>query len=157
MKNGCFFLFIRGCVNSPKSIHTQGGFSYTEVLVATFILAIALVPAIEALQNGVQGSIVHAAQANRHYRLTGKLEEVLAQPFSELEQAADTAGSPAVIVDTYSDVSGTEGRRLVYLARYDADNADIDNDPFTGTDPGLIWIRVQIEELSAAIETLTRQ
>ena len=133
----------------------MAGFSYTEVLVATFILAISLVPAIEALQTGVQGSVFHAAKANQHYRLTGRLEEVLAQPFSELEQAADTAGGPGVIVDSFSDASGTERRRLVYLARYDADNADADDDPFTGTDHGLLWVRVQIEGTNDALETLT--
>ena len=135
----------------------MAGFSYTEALVATFLIAMVLVPSIEALYNGVEGSSVHNTKARHHYRLTGKLEEVLAQPFSALEQAAETAGGPGVIVDSYADLPATEGRRLVYLARYDADNADTDNDPFTGTDEGLIWVRVEIEDSSAAIETLTGQ
>ncbi len=136
---------------------TSTGFSYTEVLVATFLIAILLVPALESLQSGIQGSQVHATKAENHYRLTGKLEELLAQPFSELEQEADTADDPAVIIDAYSDSAGSEWRRLVYLARYDGDNADADNDPYTGTDEGLLWVRVEIEGSQESIEILTMQ
>ena len=140
------------------SVHRAiGGFSYTEVLVATFLIAILLIPAIESLHSGIQGSGIHAGQANQYYRLTGKLEEVLAQPFSELEQTADTAGGPAVIIDSYSDSVGTADRRLVYLARYDGDNADADNDPFTGVDQGLLWVKAQVEGTGGAIETLINE
>ncbi|MEN8177437.1 MAG: hypothetical protein ABFS39_02340 [Pseudomonadota bacterium] len=138
------------------SVHRSvGGFSYTEVLVSTFLIAILLVPALESLHNGILGSEVHATRVDNHLRLTGKLEEVLAQPFTELEQAADAAGGSGVVIDTYSDAAGSDWRRLVYLARYDGDNADADDAPFTGADPGLLWVRVQIEGADESLQTLT--
>jgi type II secretory pathway component PulJ len=135
----------------------MAGFSYTEVLVATFLIAVILAPALESLHSGIQGSAVHATRVIDYQRLSGKLEEVLARPFSELEQAADSAGGPAVVVADYSDAVGTASRRLVYLARYDGDNADGDNNPFSGTDQGLLWVRVQLEGTAEAMQTLTLQ
>lgn len=135
----------------------MAGFSYTEVLVATFLIAVILAPALESLHSGIQGSAVHAARVVDYQRLTGKLEEVLARPFSELAQAADSAGGPTVVIAGYSDVAGTASRRLVYLARYDGDNADHDDNPFTGTDQGLLWLQVQLEGTAEAVQTLTLQ
>jgi hypothetical protein len=133
------------------------GFSYVEVLVAAVLIAITLVPALNALLGGIQGSDIHAEQAVDHYRMTGRLEDVLAKPFDELQQAADAAGGPGVIVDAYSDSAGTERRRLIFLSRYDGDNADADNDPFTGVDDGLIWVQVRIEKTQDSMETLTEK
>jgi type II secretory pathway component PulJ len=133
------------------------GFSYTEMLLATFLIALVLVPALESLSSGIQAGTLHLTRTTDHYRLTGKLEEVLARSFTELEQEADAAGGPTAIVAAYSDAAGTQGRRLVYLARYDGDNADADNDPFTGVDQGLLWVRAQLEEASAEIQTLISQ
>lgn len=144
-------------MNQDHASQQMAGFSYIEVLVATFLIAIVLIPAIESLQSGIQGSSVYALQVENHYRLTGKLEEVLAMPFTELEQEADAASGPTVVIPAYSDSAGTDERRLVFLARYDGDNADSDNDPFTGTDSGLLWVRVEIEGSQEAIETLTMQ
>ena len=82
------------------------GFSYVEVLVATVLIAIALVPAIEALAPGVQGAGIHRSQAGRHYHLAGKLEEVLAQPFNALDDEAQTVSDPSVAT-VYSDAGGS--------------------------------------------------
>ena len=49
---------------------------------------------------------------------------------------------------------GTPYRALVYLWRYDGDNADADNDPFTGIDPELLWMKVEIENSPLSFETL---
>ena len=46
---------------------------------------------------------------------------------------------------------------MVLLSGYDGDNADADDDPFTGTDAGLLWVQVQVEATSHARETLTVQ
>lgn len=124
----------------------QSGFSYVEVIVATLLIAIMLVPALEAMQSGIQGSAIHASLADEHYRLGGKMEQTLARPFAELLAAADAVADPAVAIPSpYSDDAATPARRLVFLARYDGDNADADDDPFTGTDAGLLWLRVTIE------------
>jgi type II secretory pathway pseudopilin PulG len=148
---------MNSLLHKPMSTKRTAGFSYTEMVLVTFLIAVVLVPTLESLSNGIQSSNLHAAQAADHYRLTGKLEEVLARPFDELEQEADAAGGPTAIVTAYSDTAGTTGRRLVYLARYDGDNADTDNDPFTGADQGLLWVQVQIVDSLAVIHTLTNQ
>jgi len=129
------------------------GFSYIEVMVATLLIAVSLVPAMEALQTGLRGSAIHRDTVEEHYYLQARLEEVLAEPISALEAATLAAGGPAV-QSSYSDLPGTNRRRIVYLSRYDGDNADTDGDPFTGTDPGLLWVRVEIEGTEQSVESL---
>lgn len=130
----------------PGTRSVVAGFSYTEVMVAVFLIAIVLVPAIDALQGGVEGGAVHSQINTQQSRLSSLMEQVLARPFNELESAADTAAGPTVVVDSLSDTPGTPDRRLVFLARYDGDDADGDGDPFTGFDPDLVWVRVAIAD-----------
>jgi hypothetical protein len=119
-----------------------------------FLIAILLVPAIDAMHTGIRGGELHAVQAVQHGRLTGRMEHVLAESFAVLAGEADAAGSPTVPVTAYSDAAGTKDRVLVYLARYDGDDADADGDPFTGTDEDLLWVRVAMEDTPDAIESL---
>jgi hypothetical protein len=121
------------------------GFSYIEVLVATALLALALVPALEALEIGVRGGGVHEAEVALHYRALGALEELLAQPFSELQAEAIAAAGAA---SAYSDPPGTQDRRVVTLLDYDADGDSV-------PDPGLLRVRVEIEATAHVLETLT--
>ena len=133
----------------------QAGFSYMELLVATLLIAIMLVPALDAMQSGIQGSGIHTQLAQNQYRMISKMEQTLALPFAELLQQADlVADSKILIPPPFSDAAGTESRRLVFLARYDGDDADGDKDPFTGTDAGLLWVRVTIEDSPRALETV---
>ena len=132
---------------------SQSGLTLVEVLVSVVLLAILLVPAMRALQTGVVGSEVHNNVATTHYRLTSRLEELLAEPFEDLSDAAIAAGSPT-IPSSYSEPAGPPGRLIVYLSLYDGDNADADSDPFTGTDSDLLWIRVDIEDSVHALETI---
>ena len=126
-----------------------------ELLVATLLIAIMLVPALDAMQSGIQGSAIHTQLAQNQYRMISKMEQTLALPFSELLQQADlVADSTLLIPEPYSDTAGTESRRLVYLARFDGDNTDADDDPFTGTDAGLLWVRVTIENGPRSLETV---
>jgi len=129
------------------------GFSYVEVLVATLLIAISLAPATDAIRTALAGSVMHRDALEEHYHLQGRLDEVLAQPTNVLEAEALQIGSPAV-ASSYSDLPNTNRRRLVYLSLYDADNLDMDNDPFTGMDPGLIWVKVELEATSFALESL---
>lgn len=132
-----------------------GGFSYIEVLVAVAILTVALVPAMDALRSGVVGAGVHTSRTELHYRITGKLEELLAEPFGALDGEAQSINDPGVASDLYSDAAATPNRRLVFLSRYDGDDLDpSDGDPFTGVDEGLIWLRVEIENTHLALERL---
>jgi hypothetical protein len=132
----------------------MAGLTYVELLIATVLMVVALVPAIDALQPAVQGSGIHQSETVLHYHLTAGLEDVLTKPFAELDSEAQTLGDPTSVSALFSDTGGSANRRLVFLSRYDADNADGDNDPFTGTDEGLIWLRVEIEGTSHALETL---
>ena len=142
---------------------TTDGFSYVEVLVASMIIAIALVPAMEALHAAMSSSEHFTSAVTTHYRRVSKLEEVLADPYASLLLAARSAGD-ADTPTAYSDGVTDPDRRVVYLALYDGDadpfvivDPDIDGDanPFTGWD-GLIWVQVADAERIEKLETLTR-
>ena len=122
----------------------ERGFSYAEVLISVVLIAVALVPAMEALTPAIQGVTVQETAVTEHYHLKAKLEETLALPFDELSQEAEILGDPAVFSAVYSDLPAAENRRLVYLAHIDADNADADDNAFTGIETDLRWIRVAI-------------
>jgi type II secretory pathway pseudopilin PulG len=142
--------------NTSRNRHRMAGLTYVEVLIATALIAVTLVPAIEALKPAIQGMSIHETQVVQHYELTALLENILATPFSELDAEAVAINDPAVASVNYSDPAGQANRRLVYLSRYDADNADGNGDFFdTGVDAGLLWVRVEIEGTSQAIESLT--
>lgn len=131
----------------------ERGASYVEVLVGAAIISIALVPMLDALRAGAVVSEQQTQQVINHFALTARLEELLVEPYSSLSSAAAAAGSTSV-PSSYSDSAGTPSRRLVFLSLYDGDNADTDNDPFTGTDDSLLWIRVQFEDSVHAVEAL---
>ena len=145
------------------AIHPQitrmAGFSYIEVLVATVLIAIVLVPAMDALLPGMAGGGIHETRTEDHYKLLSKIEEVLAEPFADLDAAAIAAGSPTTATLSYSDTftypGGRQITRNIFLSRYDGDNADADDDPFTGVDEGLLWVQGVIAGSSLRIETLT--
>lgn len=134
---------------------SQSGFAYVEALVATVLMALALVPALQALAPAVQGSSIHLTNTELHYHGTARLEEVIAQPFAVVDTEAQTLGDPTIFSPVYSDTAGAANRRLVFLSRYDGDNVDGDGDPFTGMDAGLIWIRVTIPGTRFDLESLT--
>lgn len=144
------------CCTSPG--RRMGGFTYVEVLVSTTLVVICLLPALDALSVGVRGSSIHETYTMDHYHLTAMMETVLAEPYNDLDDEAVAVGDPNTAT-AYSDtVATTDGRTLVrqvYLSRYDADNADSDNDFFTGTDAGLLWIRVELEGTAYSMERLT--
>jgi type II secretory pathway pseudopilin PulG len=134
---------------------TAAGFSYIEVMVATVLIVIMLVPAMESMQSGIQGSGIHTQLAQNQYRMISKMEQTLALPFTELLEQADLVADPNVLIPApFSDTASTASRRLVFLARYDGDDADADKDPFTDTDAGLLWLRVTIENGPRSLETV---
>lgn len=133
--------------------HLQSGLTLVEVLITMVLLTVLLVPAMRALQTGVTGAEVHANLAADQFRLTSRMEELLAEPFAQLETAATAAGGPGVET-SYSEAAGPPGRLIVYLSLYDGDNADADGDPFTGTDSGLLWIRIEAEDTVHHLQTI---
>jgi len=131
----------------------QSGLTLVEVLITVVLLTVLLVPAMRALQTSVTGAEVHAELATDHFRLTSRMEELLAEPFGDLEAAAQAAGAPTVPT-SYSETAGPPGRLIVYLSLYDGDNADADDNSFTGTDEGLIWIQVEAEGTVHSLQTV---
>lgn len=138
------------------------GFSYLEVLVAVVLVGIMLVPAMQAIQAGIKSTELHGSVTTQHYALQSRMEEILAEAYSSLLAAAETAGSNSV-PSSYSDAGGSADRIIVYLALYDADAdpfviADPDNDGdsniYTGDTSNLLWIRVELEKSAYAYQTL---
>ena len=131
----------------------QEGLTLVEVLITMALLAVLLVPAINALQTSAIGANVHRDLADNHFRLTSRMEELLAESYANLETAALAAGSPT-IETSYSEAGGTPGRLVVYVSACDGDNADNDDDLFTGTDDGILWIRVEAENTVHDLQTV---
>ena len=131
----------------------QTGATYIEVLIASALIVISLVPMTDAVRGAIDGSAAHQDTAIQQLHMIARLEDVLAEAFSSLEDAATEAGSGSVPT-SYSDLEGSVNRRLVYLSLYDGDNADSDGDPFTGVDAGLMWIRTEIEGTLLSVESL---
>ncbi|MDO7597659.1 MAG: type II secretion system GspH family protein [Pseudomonadota bacterium] len=138
------------------------GFSYIEVLIAIFILAVAIVPAMEALQTSIQGAGVQESLIVQHYTVNARMETMLAESYSSLLAGAKVA-TDASTPTSFSDSAGGAERVVVLLALYDADafpftisdpNNDADNDIYTGDTSDLLWLRVEIENTAVAVESL---
>lgn len=133
------------------------GFTYIEVLVAVAVLAVCLVPAMEALRSstvllGIQNTINIDT-----YSLLSKTEEVLKENFTDLDSAAVVAGSPTTPTSYSDDIVTSDGRKLsrnVYIWPFDGDNADADVDMFTGTDAGILYVKVALANTDLFYETL---
>ena len=134
----------------------QRGSAYLEVLIAAVILAVALAPAMQSLYSGLSTGDIHITQVALHHRADNMMTSMLGTPFDDLDTEALAVADPTVAT-AYSDAPGTTDRRIVYLSRFDGDNADADNDGFTGIDDGLLWIRVEIEGTPVERYTLRRR
>ena len=134
----------------------HAGISYAETLLAVTVLALALVPALESLQTAFTGTAVQEDVMQWQQLLATRMEDILAEPFATLDDAAQAAGSETT-PSSYSDPAGGPDRVLVFLSRYDGDNADSDNDPFTGVDEGIVWAQISIENTPYDLTTLVAQ
>ena len=145
-------------MKSPSRYKHQHGLSYVEVLISTLLIVVALVPALDALSSGILGSRMHAEQVSDQARMLSRMEQTLAAPFAELRTQADAVADPNIpLPEPWSDPPGTPSRLLVYIARYDGDDADGDSNPFTGTEADLLWLRVRVEESPLSVETLLHE
>jgi len=144
-------------MSPPGSPARETGISYVETLLAVTVLALALVPALESLQTAFRGSAVQEEVILWQQQLATRMADVLAEPFATLDDAAQAAGSETT-PSSYSDAAGGPDRVLVFLSRYDGDNADANGDPFdSGMDEGLLWIRIAIENTPYDLTTLVAQ
>ncbi|HPI60005.1 hypothetical protein [Zoogloea sp.] len=131
----------------------QRGFGYVEALVAVVLLAVVLVPALEALGNAARNAPTAAQDDTLWMSAANKLREVTGSRFDDLDAAATAAGG-AGNVSSLSDPTGSSPRVLIYLSRYDGDNADGDDNGFTGTDTDLIWVRAAVADTPVSLDTL---
>lgn len=131
----------------------QRGFGYVEALVAVVLLAVVLVPALEALGNAARNAPTAAQDDTLWMSAANKLREVTGSRFDDLDAAATAAGG-AGNVSSLSDPTGSSPRVLIYLSRYDGDNADGDDNGFTGTDTDLIWVRATVADTPVSLDTL---
>lgn len=132
---------------------SQRGFSYIEALIATFIIGLSLVPAMEALQAGGQGAVIHTQQNIDRPLLASKVEQLLASEYNVLGAAVAGPTSPSSLSDTVVSSDGRSLQRQVYLAFYDGEPGD----PFAGAETGLLWLRVELAGTAQALETLVTQ
>ncbi len=145
-------------MNRGSLRNNHRGLTYLEVMIATLLIVVTLVPALDALSSGMLGSQLHGEQVSNHSRLIDKMEQTLATPFAELQTQADAVADPnTLIAAPFSDAAGTDFRRRVYLARYDGDNADGDNNVFTGTEADLLWVKVEVDGTALSLETLIHE
>jgi len=133
----------------------EEGFSYMEVLVATALIAMTLIPMLDSLKPGLQGSQIHRERAEIHFVLKGKMEQVLSEAFHDLDAEGLASGSPTAPT-TYSD-TGASVPHQVFISRWDADNADADDDGFTGVEDDLLWVRVATTDGTTDLQTLVAQ
>ncbi len=116
-----------------------------------------MVPALESLQVAFTGSAVQEDVVLWQQQLATRMEDVLAESFTALDAAAMAAGDE-MTPSSYSDAAGGPDRVLVFLSRYDADDADGNGDPFdAGMDEGVLWVRVAVENTPYDLTTLVAQ
>lgn len=120
---------------------TAQGYAYIEVLIAVVLIATSLAPMMESITAAIRMQTQQADQRDALHFTTSLMEQTLSADYAALDAEA-VAVADATTPTLYSDPNATQHQRLVYLARYDLDNADADNDPLTGGDAGLLWIRV---------------
>lgn len=128
----------------------QHGFTYTEVMLSAVLLAVLVVPALRALQTGINGSAT-PAMAAKGPALSAKMEEVLSRPFPDLyaetyKTACDSTCNPAgssacnsatLLNCNLSDAAIATDRRVVVLYRYNASAKAL-----SANDTGLLYVRV---------------
>lgn len=134
------------------------GFTYLEILIAIGVLALCLVPALEALRAGTTLLGEQELSSIGQQALLAKTEEVLRENFSSLDTAAAVAGNittPTTYSDLFTTSDGRELARNVYIAAMDGDNADHDGNIFTGTDPGILYLKVTLGDSPLFYETIT--
>ena len=131
----------------------QRWFAEVEAPVAEVLLAVVLVPALEALGNAARNAPTAAQDDALWMSAANKLREVTGSRFDDLDSAATAAGGQNN-ASSLSDLGGSTPRVLIYLSRYDGDNADGDDNGFTGVDADLIWVRAAIADTPVSLHTL---
>jgi Tfp pilus assembly protein PilE len=128
----------------PKSLKatyvSQRGFSYAEMLLSVMLLAILLVPAMQALNSAIAGGSSNIAA--RQLNLRNKMEEVLSKPYHNLyaETSLPGGNTTTSISTSLSDASGAADRRVVVLYRFDTST-----NALSATETGVLYVSVYYE------------
>lgn len=127
---------------------SQHGFSYAEVLLSVMLLAILLVPAMQALNTAILGS--SNGLAAKQLALRSKVEEVLSKPYNGLKAETNTCSAPnppcfctttqTSVSTQYSDASGATDRRVVVLYCFNTTTNTL-----SATDTGVLYASVYYE------------
>jgi Tfp pilus assembly protein PilV len=139
------------CLPTLRRGARQHGFSYVEVLLSVILLAVLLVPALQALQSGIRDGAT-PSMAARPPLLRAKMEEVLSNPFPELYAETYVGGGNTTGINaTFSDAVGATDRRVVVLYRY-----DVSTRALSAGDTGLLYVSVYYaaESTANALNTL---
>jgi hypothetical protein len=130
----------------------QRGFFYAEILLSVVLLAVLLVPALQALQSGIAGG-QNSSLAARQLALRDKMEQVLAKPFYDLYAETYRSGNATSANVLFSDPASAPDRRNVVLYRYNASAVPPD---LSANDTGLLLVKVyyQADGPTNALNTL---
>jgi type II secretory pathway pseudopilin PulG len=131
---------------SVSNRRRQPGFSYVEILLSVVLLAVLLVPALEALQSGIAGGR-SSSLAAKQLMVRDKMERALAKPFADLYSETYLPGgnTMASVSASLSDPAGAPDRRNVVLYRYDATTRALSEN-----DTGLVFVSVYYEAEGSA-------
>lgn len=140
------------------------GYTYIEAVVALLVLAVALIPAMDALQVGtiglrtnvVQGDAGTDRDVSDEEALRNKMESLLA--LNHKTGSGELAESPSGRSSAHSglsDAGGANPRCLVYTSWYKPEaNAEADRYVSSSADTRLLWVKVQIEGKDTSLETV---
>ncbi len=117
------------------------------------LVATSLAPMVESINSAIDHQTNQALVREQFSHAQDRLATLMAEPHANLDAEALAVAS-ATNPTSYSDAASATPRALVFLARFDVDNADADNNNLTGGDPGLLWLRVAIEGTNQDYQTL---
>jgi len=121
-------------------------------MLSAALLAVLVVPALQALQTGVRGSLTGVTAA-RLPTLSAKMEEVLSHPFPDLyTETYNPGGNSSTVANaSLSDDASATDRRVVVIYRYDTSTKAL-----SSNDSGLLLVRVyyEAEGLASALTTI---
>jgi Tfp pilus assembly protein PilV len=101
-----------------RALELAAGFAYIEVLVAVLLLALCVLPAANAIKNGLNAADAAPDRAAALRCMRDKMEAVLAEPYANLLAArkgkqqtsyTESAGSGCVRREVYIDVYPSNG------------------------------------------------
>ncbi|MEC5217196.1 hypothetical protein RCH09_002153 [Actimicrobium sp. GrIS 1.19] len=125
------------------------GFSYVEVVLATVLLAVCIVPATNALRNGASAPQIVATQGHAMLCIKNQMEKVIAEPYHNLVLASGTLATPSA---TYSLAADSQcPARNIYIAKYNPDGFP----NFPNADTGLLYINASVPDGAVAQFPLT--